>query len=160
MIHIRKIEAIDNVPIAKIVSQVMQEFGADPKTTVLGDPSLHTMYENYQLPGSVYYVVELDHKIVGGCGIKQLDGSKENICELQRMFLLSDARGKGIGKKLLQVCLEAAKQFDYKRIYLESLSQMKDAAGLYEYAGFTRISNSLGNTGHGGCNVFMILDIE
>lgn len=156
---IRKIRPEDNVAIAEVVKQVMEEFNADPKTTVLGDPSLHTMYQNYQEPGAVYYVAEIDGKVVGGCGIRKLNGSDENICELQRMFLLNDIRGKGIGKKLLQLSLSEAKKFRYKQIYLESLKQMTGAISLYESAGFKRLVKPLGNTGHGGCDVNMILDL-
>jgi putative acetyltransferase len=156
---IRKIAAEDNIAIAAIVKQVMEKFKADPKTTVLGDPSLHTMYQNYQEPQSVYYVVEINGEITGGCGIRKLSGSDGNICELQRMFLLNESRRKGIGKKLLQLCLTEAKNFGYKQVYLESLKQMTEAIMLYESSGFKRLSKPLGETGHGGCDVNMILDL-
>jgi putative acetyltransferase len=156
---IRKIKQEDNVAIAAIVKQVMEEFNADPKTTVLGDPSLHTMFQNYQQPGAIYYVVEIDNKIIGGCGIRKLDGADNRICELQRMFLLPETRGKGVGKKLIELCINDAKRFNYKKIYLESLKQMSGAIALYERSGFKRISQPLGNTGHGGCDVNMILDL-
>jgi putative acetyltransferase len=156
---IRKIKQEDNAAIAAIVKQVMEEFNADPKTTVLGDPSLHTMFQNYQQPGAIYYVVEIDNKIIGGCGIRKLDGADNSICELQRMFLLPETRGKGIGKKLIELCINDAKHFNYKKIYLESLKQMSGAIFLYEKSGFKRISQPLGNTGHGGCDVNMILGL-
>jgi len=156
---IRKIKQEDNIAIAAVVKQVMEEFNADPKTTILGDPSLHTMYQNYQEPRSVYYVIEIDGKVLGGCGIRRLDGGDNTICELQRMFLLNEVRGKGIGKQLLGLCLSEAKKFNYKQVYLESLKQMTGAISLYENAGFKRIQKSLGNTGHGGCDVNMILNI-
>jgi putative acetyltransferase len=57
-------------------------------------------------------------KIVGGCGIKQVDNTDENICELQRMFILPTSRGKGLGKELLKICLTKAKEFKYDSIYL------------------------------------------
>jgi putative acetyltransferase len=156
---IRKIRPEDNKNIAAIVKQVMEEFNADPKTTVLGDPSLHTMFENYQESRAVYYVVELNGTVLGGCGVRKLDGGDETICELQRMFLLKETRGKGIGKKLLQMCLSEAKNFGYHQMYLESLKQMSGAIALYEAAGFKRIATPLGNTGHGGCDVNMIRDL-
>lgn len=160
MIIIREITPADNKAIASIVKEVMGgEFNADPKTTVIGDPSLNTMHENYQIPKAAYYVAEIDNKVVGGCGIKQLDGSKENICELQRMFLLQEARGKNIGKELLEKCISKAKEFGYKLMYLESLSNMKDAKKLYDKFGFKEIDTPMGNTGHGGCNVWMTLEL-
>jgi putative acetyltransferase len=117
------------------------------------------MYETYQVPGGHYFIAEENDQIIGGCGVRQLDGSPEKICELQRMFLLPQARGKGIGKDLINRCIQKAKQLGYKTIYLESLSQMNDAIALYRKTGFKQIDKPLGNTGHGGCNVFMTLDI-
>ncbi|HYF03123.1 MAG TPA: GNAT family N-acetyltransferase [Patescibacteria group bacterium] len=158
---IRAIQPEDNPKIAEIISSIMtSEFRADPATTILGDPALHTMYENYQVPRAAYYVFEEDGQIAGGCGIKQLEGSDENICELQRMFLKPSARGKGHGKALIGLCIAKAKEFGYDEIYLETLSQMTTAQKLYESAGFKRISAPKGNTGHGGCDVRMLLKLK
>jgi putative acetyltransferase len=158
---LRKIEERDNEAIAAIVKNVMTEFKADPKTTILGDPRLMTMYQNYQDAGAAYYVAELNGKIIGGAGIKRLDGSEETdrVCELQRMFLLSEARGKGLGKALMVRCIEDAKKLGYRTIYLESLSNMHQALALYRSFGFKETDGPLGNTGHGGCDVNMTLDI-
>lgn len=159
MITIREIESRDNAPIANVVRQVMTEFGADPKTTILGDPSLHTMFENYQKKRAAYFVAELDGKVVGGAGVTQLDGSNENVCELQRMFLLPEARGKKVGKQLLELCISKAREFNYDSVYLESLNSMVDARKLYDKSGFKEVSQPMGATGHGGCEVWMVLNL-
>src|SRR5688572_18261714 len=104
MLKIRNIETADNPTIADVVRKAMTEFNACPKTTVLGDPTLNTMYQNYQISRAAYFVAELDGKVVGGAGIKQLDGGDKSICELQRMFLLKETRGKRIGKALMDLC--------------------------------------------------------
>ncbi len=160
MLQFREILPEDNSAIAAIVKAAMTEFGANPKTTVLGDPSLNTMYENYRQPRAAFYVALLDGTIVGGSGVKQLDGSAENICELQRMFLTPETRGKGIGKKLMEMCLAKAKEFGYEKVYLESLPQMKAAIALYRNSGFTDIPQPLGDTRHKGCSVWMILQLQ
>lgn len=152
---IRKIEASDNNVLKQIVIDAIQEFNGDPETTMAGDPLLNTMYENYQYPGSVYYVVEWHGRVAGGCGISHLDGTKEQICELQRMFLIKDARRHGIGQSLLDLCLADAARFGYKFVYLETLSQMTGAIALYRTNGFEIVPSPLGTTGHEGCNVFM-----
>jgi putative acetyltransferase len=156
---IRPVEKSDNNALRLIIEQVMTEFKADPKTTILGDPARMTMYENYQEERSFYFVAEEKGKIIGGAGIKKLDGSDGSVCELQRMFLLPDARGKGTGKELIQRCIEKARDFSYKTIYLESLGNMSSAILLYQKSGFSRIPNPIGKTGHGGCDVFMTLSI-
>lgn len=157
--QIRPIEPGDNAALAEIIRTVMTEFKADPKTTVLGDPTINTMFQNYQEERAAYFVAE-DDMILGGAGIRQLDGFSGNTCELQRMFLLPEARGKGIGKDLIELCIEKARDFKYDKVYLESLGQMASAIALYKSAGFKEIDKPLGNTGHGGCDVFMVLDIN
>ena len=117
------------------------------------------MFDNYQAPGSVYFIIEENATVVGGCGIKHLDNSDENICELQRMFLLPSSRGKHFGKMLIDLCIQKAKDYKYNSIYLETLSQMTKAISLYEKAGFKKINSPLGNTGHSGCNVYMVLTL-
>ena len=156
---VREIKKSDNEIIASIIRSVMKEFDANPKTTILGDPTLDTMFQNYQTPRAVYYIIEEDNKVVGGCGIKQLDNSVENICELQRMFLLPTSRGKGFGRQLIELCIKRAKEFGYDEIYLETLGDMKKAQLLYLDLGFKRIDKSKGNTGHRGCDVYMALSV-
>jgi len=156
---IREIRKEDNPTIARIITESMMEFEADPDTTILGDPVIHSMSENYKDGRSIYYIVELDGKIEGGCGIKQVEGTEENICELQRMFLSEEVRGYGIGKILLEICLSDAKAFAFKKVYIETLSRMTNAIKLYEKSGFRQIEQAVGNTGHPGCNVYMIYDL-
>lgn len=157
--QIREIEEKDNYIIAEVIKQVLNEFHADPKTTFLGDPAINTMYYNYQSPKSVYFIAEENGIVFGGCGINRLDDGETSTCELQRMFLLPSARGKGFGKLLMDACINKAKDFGFKEIYLESLTQMIGAIKLYERSGFKFVNSPKGNTGHGGCNVFMVLDL-
>ncbi len=160
MINIREIVSSDNDRILDIIREVMTEYKGDPETTILGDPSINHMYENYRESRAVYFVAEIDGKVIGGCGIRRLEGCVDQTCELQRMFLLADARGKGIGKQLLALSLQKAAEFGYKQVYLETLPHMKSAIGLYEKAGFTYLDNALGSTGHTGCNVWMIRAVK
>lgn len=158
-ITIRRITKEDNPFVLNIIQKVMAEFNADPETTVLADPSIHDMYSNYQEPGAAYFVATDQGTILGGAGIRQLSGSNDPVCELQRMFLLPESRGKGIGKDLMDHCIKEARSSGYKQIYLESLSQMSDAIDLYKRSGFQLIDHPLGATGHGGCNVWMVKDL-
>ncbi len=51
---IKEIEAKDKPEIASIIRGVMEEFNANPETTNLGDPTLNTIFENYQADRAVY----------------------------------------------------------------------------------------------------------
>jgi putative acetyltransferase len=156
---IREIEKKDDDALYEVIRSVMTAYGADPKTTVLGEESIKHMSSCYTAPDAVYYVVEENGVLAGGCGIRHLDGHPGSVCELQRMFLHPWARGKGYGSALMRLCLEKAAEFGYKQVYLESFSNMTDAIRLYEKTGFVRIPEPMGATGHSGCNVFMVKNI-
>jgi putative acetyltransferase len=153
---IREIQPQDNEQIANVIRQV---FISDdyPKTgTAFADLQLDFMFETYDKPKAIYFVVVIDGKIVGGAGVSQLDNSEENICELQKMYFLQEARGKGIGFEMIQKCLIKAKEFGYEKCYLETLPEMLLAQSLYKKVGFEYLCEPLGGTGHTSCPIWMI----
>lgn len=153
---IREIQQKDNEQIADVIRQV---FISDdyPKTgTAFADKQLDFMFETYDKPKSIYFVVEIDGRIFGGAGVSQLENSDENICELQKMYFSQEARGKGIGFEMIQKCLSKAKEFGYEECYLETLPEMLAAQSLYKKVGFEYLCEPLGGTGHTSCPVWMI----
>jgi putative acetyltransferase len=153
---IREIQPEDNNQIADVIRQV---FISDdyPKTgTAFADSQLDFMYETYNKPKAIYFVVEENGKIIGGAGVGKLDNSEENICELQKMYFLQEARGKGIGFEMIQKCLQKAKEFGYEKCYLETLPEMFNAQKLYMKVGFEYLCEPLGGTGHTSCPVWML----
>lgn len=158
-IVIREIQKEDNPQIAAVIREV---FIADnfPKTgTAFADLQLDFMFEAYGKPRAAYFVVENNGKIIGGGGISQLDNSTENICELQKMYFLQEARGKGIGFQMIEKCLEKAAKLGYEKCYLETLPEMLTAQHLYKKAGFEYLCTPMGNTGHTTCPVWMIKNL-
>ena len=156
VIIIREITKEDNQQIAAVIRNV---FIADnfPKTgTAFADTQLDFMFEAYDKPRATYFVVEGNGKIIGGSGVSQLESSDENICELQKMYFLQEARGKGIGFQMIKKCLEKATEFGYSSCYLETLPEMLTAQHLYIKAGFEYLFAPIGNTGHTTCPVWMI----
>ena len=137
----------------------MLELGAPKVGTAYADPNLDTMFETYQNPNAVYFVVEQEGKIIGGAGIQRLDNGEETICELQKMYFLPEARGLGAGSKMIALCLQKAKEFGFKKCYLETMPFMIDAQKLYKKSGFYNIGGPMGNTGHSYCSVWMLKDL-
>ncbi|MEO5778115.1 MAG: GNAT family N-acetyltransferase [Flavobacterium sp.] len=166
-IVIREIKKEDNPQIAAVIREV---FIADnfPKTgTAFADTQLDFMFEAYDKPRATYFVVvdteinsALKGKIIGGAGVSQLESSTENICELQKMYFLQEARGKGIGFQMIQKCLQEATELGYENCYLETLPEMLTAQHLYKKAGFEYLCAPMGNTGHTTCPVWMIKDLN
>ncbi|WP_025740001.1 GNAT family N-acetyltransferase [Aquimarina pacifica] len=156
-VKIRPIKAGDNIAIAEVIRRVLIEMGVPKIGTAYEDASLDTMYESYNKPRTQYYVVEKDTKIFGGAGIALLEGqNSSDICELQKMYFLSEIRGLGIGYKMINKCLDYAKEQNYKQCYLETMPYMQDARKLYNKVGFTSLETSMGNTGHYSCQAWMI----
>lgn len=153
---IREIQPKDNQQIAKVLRSVMLELGMPKKGTAFEDKELDNMFEAYQDKNRIYYVVEYKGEIVGGAGIAKLSNYEGNTCELQKMYFLPVARGKGLGAKMISHCLEKAKNFGFTECYLETMPYMKAAQKLYKKTGFTEISNPIGNTCHSACDVWMI----
>ena len=158
-IIIREIQKADNVAIAKVIRDVLIEHNVPKVGTAYADPSLDFMFENYSEEKSAYFVVENDGKIIGGAGIAPLENGPKEICELQKMYFLSEARGFGLGVKLMEVCLEKARQFEFEKCYLETMPYMTNAQNLYKKSGFQYLDKPLGNTGHNACLIWMLKEL-
>ncbi len=111
------------------------------------------------LKNAVYFVIEKEGDILGGAGISQLEKFEGNVCELQKMYFLPEIRGIGLGRKMMDLCLEKAKECGYEQCYLETMPYMENARKLYKKVGFTYIRNRLGDTGHYSCNLWMIKNL-
>lgn len=159
-IIIREIQLEDNEQIANVIRQVFISDGYPKTGTAFADPQLDFMFETYDKPNATYFVVEEFGKIIGGAGVSQLDNSNENICELQKMYFLETARGKGIGYEMIQKCLKAAALFGYEKCYLETLPEMLNAQKLYKKVGFEYLCAPLGGTGHTSCPVWMLKSLK
>lgn len=154
---IRPIEQQDNAGIAAVIREVSAEHGltAD-KGFAVADPILDTLFEVYSKPRSAYWVVEMDGEIVGGGGVSQVSGGDNDTAELQKMYLSSVLRGKGLAKQIVLMSLEFAKAQGYTRCYLETTKELQAAIKLYEKLGFEFIDEPLGNTGHSDCEIRML----
>ena len=113
----------------------------------------------FTLPNAAYWVVEDAGKIIGGGGIFPTEGLPADTCELVKLYLHQSARGKGLGVALINKCFEKAKSLGYQKIYLESMPELNQAVSLYEKLGFKRQCNALGNSGHFGCDIWMVKDL-
>lgn len=152
---IRHITAADNPLIAGIIRSSLTEYGLNQPGTVYYDTSTDQLFELFQKERSVYYVAEHDGKVTGGAGIYPSNGLPEGVCELSKMYVLQEERGQGVGKVLLNKCIEHAVTAGYKKIYLESMPELTGAIGLYGRYGFEHLKAPLGDTGHYFCTVWM-----
>ena len=159
-IDIRTIQPHDNKAIATIIRESLAEFGANKPGTVYYDETTDHLYELFQRSGSIYYVALRDGSILGGAGIYPSEGLPEGVAELVKMYLKKEARGSGLGRKLIDMCLGYASSAGYHSVYLETMPELKNAVAVYEKFGFQYLDGPMGNTGHFGCDVWMKKELK
>lgn len=89
----------------------------------ISNPKLH--YD--QKGGAAFYAMQ-DDFCVGIVAVKKLSADKYEFCKL---LVTNQARGKGIGRKLIEACIDFARSEGGKHLYLQSLHQLKPALHLY-----------------------------
>ena len=150
---LRKAVVEDAPEIARLIRDVMPEFGANGPGFAINDPEVDFIPRQYAEPRHIYYVLERAGQILGGGAIGPLSGTVEpDICEIRKMYFRPELRGLGQGERLLKLLLEDARTLGYKTAYLETLKSMTRARKLYQRLGFVPLPSPLGNTGHGGCD--------
>jgi putative acetyltransferase len=158
-VTIRGIRPEDDPIIERVLVEVLTEFGATGKGFSDQDEELAAMSSAYADPRAAYFVAVSDGEILGGAGVGPLPRAQQHVCELRKMYLLSAARGRGVGHRLLQACVQAAREIGYTECYLETLAQMDRARDLYERFGFLPLEAPMGHTGHFGCNRWYALSL-
>ena len=147
-LEIRTLELAHVPALLKIIADSRREYGIANRVVEILEPADHAIWSTYQRQRSLYFVALLGGEVVGGAGIAPLPGSDPLTCELQRMYLRADARGRGIGKALLERAIAAAKQFLFVRCYLETVTEMEPALKFYARHGFRELAKPLGAANH------------
>jgi putative acetyltransferase len=158
-VTIRTIQPADNQVLAVIIRNALAEFGANKPGTVYYDATTDALYELFQKQGSIYFVAEENNQLIGGAGIYPSPGLPPDTCELVKMYLSPVARGKGIGKMLIEKALQFASDTGYRKVYIETMPELGKAMSVYEKFGFRYLDGPLGNTGHFGCEIWMLKEL-
>lgn len=82
------------------------------------------------------FIAYHNKKPVGIVGLRRFSSTE---AEVKRMFVQDEAKRMGIGKMLLQKCIETAKKLGYKSIKLDTAAFMEAAIKLYTDHGFVEI---------------------
>lgn len=155
-INIRPIAPGDNHSLARIIRDSLAEFGANKPGTVYYDPTTDHLYELFREPRSGYFVAEQDGQLLGGAGIFPTAGLPADTCELVKMYLVPAARGIGLGRRLVDYCMDQARSAGFSQVYLETMPELKQALTMYARLGFEYIDQPMGNSGHTGCSLWML----
>ncbi|MCE2835293.1 MAG: GNAT family N-acetyltransferase [Chitinophagaceae bacterium] len=158
-IRIRPIVPEDNAAIARIIRATLTEFGANHPGTVFTDPTTDDLYTLFRAPGSFYHVAVQEGELLGGAGIFPSAGLPAGTCELVKMYLVPGARSIGLGRRMIADGLDKARSMGYRHVYIETMPELQRAVEVYRRFGFRDLPGPLGNTGHFGCSVWMMLDL-
>jgi ribosomal protein S18 acetylase RimI-like enzyme len=90
----------------------------------------------YGAPAGCLLLVKDGEEAIGCVALRKMEAG---ICEMKRMYVKPEYRGKGVGRKLAEAVIEAARELNYQRMRLDTISQMTEAIALYRKLGFYEI---------------------
>jgi GNAT superfamily N-acetyltransferase len=93
-------------------------------------------------PDGAFVIVREDGRAVAGGGVRRLG---DGVCEIKRMFVVPEARGRGHGRRLLSGLEQAAADLGYRAVRLDTAQSMTTAMAMYRAAGYRSIPDYNGN---------------
>ena len=99
------------------------------------DRELAELPGDYVSPGGCLLVAQRD-EIVACVALRRLD---PETCEMKRLYVRPTQRGLGLGRALADAVIDEARRMGYRRMRLDTLPSMTEAAALYERLGFKEI---------------------
>ena len=157
---LREITEADNNTLAEIVRKNLKKHGLDLPGTVYFDENLYHLSDFYlgDKAKRFYYIVSNDSGgIIGGIGLAEFEFF-ENCAELQKLYLTDEAKGSGLGYKLIDAIEDKARELGYKKIYLETHTNLAAAIHIYEKCGYRKIQKPE-EVVHATMNRFYIRDL-
>lgn len=155
-ITLRKIKKEDNETLAKIIRSCFDDFNVPKAGTVYEDPTTDHLSELFKAEKSALFVAETEGNLCGCCGIFPTEGLPDQCAELVKFYISKTYRGLGLGKQLMETSMDFAKTAGFHSVYIESLPEFSTAVSIYEKQGFRYLDKPLGNSGHTGCDLWMI----
>ena len=102
------------------------------------DDEIAHLEEKYGLPYGRLYLAFCDNNPAGCIGLRKIDNET---CELKRLYVKPEFRGKKIGNILVTKIIEDAKSIGYKHILLDTFPFLETAIKLYKKLGFYEIES-------------------
>lgn len=102
------------------------------------DKELASLPGDYAPPDGRLLLAEYDGRLAGCIAMHRLDA---DICEMKRLYLRPEFRGKGLGRALAETIISEARRAGYKRMRLDTVEPvMKTAVEIYRKLGFKEIA--------------------
>lgn len=102
------------------------------------DKELSNLPGDYAPPAGRLLLAHYDSQLAGCVALHRLD---DGICEMKRLYLRPQFRGRGLGRVLADRIIAEARQVGYQRMRLDTVEPvMKDAVAMYRRIGFKEIA--------------------
>lgn len=125
--------ADDLVVVRELVAEYARSLGVDLSFQDL-DRELTTLGEFYER----ILVAHEDSRIAGCVALRHIDDAT---CEMKRLYVRPEFRGRNLGRTLAEQIIAEARQRGYARMRLDTLPTMTAAIPLYESLGFVEIAS-------------------
>ena len=102
------------------------------------EEEIRHLEKKYGRPEGRLYLALSEGKAAGCIGLRKLD---EERCEMKRFYVRPEYRGRGIGRRLVEMILADAREIGYRTMLLDTLPFMKSAMHLYDQVGFYEIGS-------------------
>ena len=97
---------------------------------------VETLERMYGPPGGRFLLVRAGDATAGGVALRDLGGG---ICEMKRLYLRPEFRGRGLGRRSAERVVQEAREMGYTAMRLDTLPTMQEAIALYRSIGFAEI---------------------
>jgi GNAT superfamily N-acetyltransferase len=121
--------------------RVNEEFGVNFDIETMLEENMRDLDVYFPPDGRLVLASEEGNLAGLGCLKKLHDG----ICEIKRMYVRPEYRGRGLGRGILEALLSGAREIGYSSVRLDSARFMKAAHSLYRSAGFQEIEEYQGS---------------
>jgi GNAT superfamily N-acetyltransferase len=103
-----------------------------------GGETAVSAFELSRPAGGAFLLARIEGRPVGCIGLRRSD---HDVGEIKRMYVVPDARHRGVGRVMLGALEAHARRLGYRRIILETGERQPEALALYESHGYSRIAN-------------------
>jgi ribosomal protein S18 acetylase RimI-like enzyme len=132
---VKAIEEYQYKQVRELFLEYVDSLGIDLSFQNIND-ELQNIPGEYAFPGGCILLAMSDEQPAGCVALRKLD---DNTCEMKRLYVKPDFKGKGIGRTLASAIIVEAKNLGYRYIRLDTLPTMEQAISLYRSLGFYNI---------------------
>ena len=138
VVHREAVVDISIEYVSWVTNEVERSFGISPRALVGMDVAEYVSSALHKICGEppplgAFYLVHVDGDLAGMGGLRRIGDS---VVEIKRLYVRPGYRGLNLGRSLLQRLLADAREFGYRKIYLDTAPFMQPAQRIYEAAGF------------------------